>query len=553
MLARLSALGKNLAIYGLGDVANNLVSFLLLPLYVHFLTPSDYGVISLLAVVEIVAKIIFRWGVDAAFMRLYYDCETDTDRQRLASTIFWFLLIVNGAVLAATVAAAPFLARQLLGEEGYTLVFVLQLLNTFVIGFQFLPFHVLRMTNRSRTFGLLTTTRTTASILVRFLLIVGLHMGVMGYVLTDVIITAIYTVILARWFAPLLRPMFSRPLLKEALHFGLPRLPHGIAQQMMYVADRYVLRLFGGLAEVGLYGTGGSFAQAMKLFLSAFEYAWAPFYFETAKEQDAKHTFRLVTTYGLGILVLLEAGLAAIAQDVVRLMTRPEFYRAAAVIPWLGLGTVFQGVYLLTSIGLNITKQTRFYPVATITAAAVSLGMNLLLVPKFGALGAAWSNAIAYGTLAGVAMWLSQRVYPMRYEYGRIMRLAAAGIAAFLLTWLIPQDLPAWLGLLLRGSLVCAAYPLLLIALGFYDRQELAFIATRIGRLRARTAKRKAKEMPEAPHEEPVEVAGMIVEVPLTQDDLPVTEENRENAAAPRKATNAPAAPADSAATDKER
>jgi O-antigen/teichoic acid export membrane protein len=527
VLARLSALGKNLAIYGLGDVANNIVSFLLLPLYVHFLTPADYGVISLLAVVEIVAKIVFRWGVDASFMRLYYDCETETDRQRLASTIFWFLLIVNGAVLIVTLAAAPFIARQLLGEDGYTLVFVLQLLNTFVIGFQFLPFHVLRMTNRSRTFGLLTTTRTTASILVRFLLIVFLKMGVMGYVLTDVIITAIYTVILARWFAPLLRPMFSKPLLKEALHFGLPRLPHGIAQQLMYVGDRYVLRLFGGLAEVGLYGTGGSFSQAMKLFLSAFEYAWAPFYFETAKEKDAQHTFRVVTTYGIGILILLEAGLAAIANDVVRLMTKPEFYRAADVIPWLGMGTVFQGVYLLTSIGLNITKRTKFYPVATITAAGVSITMNLLLVPHLGALGAAYSNVAAYATLAGVAMWLSQRVYPMRYEYGRVARLAVAGAVAYFLTWLLPADLPSWAGLLLRGSLVCAAYPLLLVALGFYDRRELAVISQQVQRLRARPAKTTAPETP--PHEEPViEVAGMIVEVPLVQDDLPLEEEVEE-------------------------
>jgi O-antigen/teichoic acid export membrane protein len=534
VLARLSALGKNLAIYGLGDVANNIVSFLLLPLYVHFLTPADYGVISLLAVVEIVAKIIFRWGVDAAFMRLYYDCESDTDRQRLASTIFWFLLIVNGAVLVAVLAAAPVISRTLLGEDGYTLIFVLQLLNTFVIGFQFLPFHVLRMTGRSKTFGMLTTTRTTSSILVRFALIVGLHMGVKGYVLTDVIITAIYTVILARWFAPLLRPMFSKPLLKEALHFGLPRLPHGIAQQLMYVGDRYVLRTFAGLAEVGLYGVGGSFSQAMKLFLSAFEYAWAPFYFETAKEKDAPHTFRIVTTYGLGVLVLLEAGLAAIAQDIVRLMTRPEFYGAAVVIPWLGLGTVFQGVYLLTSIGLNITKQTKFYPVATITAAAVSMMMNLLLVPKLGALGAAYSNVIAYGTLAGVAMWLSQRVYPMRYEYGRVVRLVIAGIGAYLVSWIVPHAGPAWLGVLTRGSLVCGAYPLLLIALGFYDRKELEFLSRQVQRLRARRPpKAIADEAARTPAPalsldegaEPVEVAGMIVEVPLQQDVLPMEDE----------------------------
>ena len=112
----------------------------------------------------------------------------------------------------------------------------------------------------------------------------------------------------------------------------------------------------------------------MKLFLSAFEYAWAPFYFATMKEADAKRTFSLVTTYGLAALVLLAAGLAAVSTDVVRLMTKPAFYEAARVIPWIGLGVLFQGVYLLTSIGLNITKQTRYYPVATIAAAVDERG-----------------------------------------------------------------------------------------------------------------------------------------------------------------------------------
>jgi len=145
VLARLSALGRNFAIYGLGDVATNIVSFLLLPLYTRFLTPADYGAISLLLTVEVVAKIVFRCGLDASFMRLFYDCESDTDRQRLASTIFWFLAGSNGVVLALLLIAAPFISSHLFGVPGYTLALVLQLLYTFVVGFYFIPFHVMRM------------------------------------------------------------------------------------------------------------------------------------------------------------------------------------------------------------------------------------------------------------------------------------------------------------------------------------------------------------------------------------------------------------------------
>ena len=111
MLDRLRSLGKSLTVYGLGDVATSVISFLLLPLYARFLTPADYGAIGLLLSVEVVAKIVFRFGVDASFMRLWVDCADERARQRLASTLFWFLAAADGAVLAACVAATP-LARR---------------------------------------------------------------------------------------------------------------------------------------------------------------------------------------------------------------------------------------------------------------------------------------------------------------------------------------------------------------------------------------------------------------------------------------------------------
>ena len=93
MLARIKTLFRHLAVYGLGDVATSLISLLLLPVYTQYLTPSDYGVIAMLLTVEASGKILFRWGVDTAFMRLYYDCTDQKARQRLSSTLFFFGLV----------------------------------------------------------------------------------------------------------------------------------------------------------------------------------------------------------------------------------------------------------------------------------------------------------------------------------------------------------------------------------------------------------------------------------------------------------------------------
>ena len=86
MFAKVKQLFTNLVIYGLGDVATTIISFFLLPIYVRYLSPDDYGVLSLLLTTEVVTKILFRWGIDASFMRLYHDCADQRARQVLAST-----------------------------------------------------------------------------------------------------------------------------------------------------------------------------------------------------------------------------------------------------------------------------------------------------------------------------------------------------------------------------------------------------------------------------------------------------------------------------------
>ena len=189
MFQKIQELSKNLAIYGLGDVSIQVVNFALLRVYVQYLSMEDYGILALLGSVEAVTKLFFRWGVDGSFMRFWYDCEDERSRQRLSCTLFFFLLGTNGLLLAASVAMSPRLSTWL-GAPGYTLALQLVLLNTFAIGFTFIPFHVLRMQQRAREFSLLAFARSTATLVLRLWLVVGLGYGVMGVVVADLVVTA---------------------------------------------------------------------------------------------------------------------------------------------------------------------------------------------------------------------------------------------------------------------------------------------------------------------------------------------------------------------------
>jgi O-antigen/teichoic acid export membrane protein len=509
VLARLKDLFGNLAVYGLGDAATSIVSLLLLPLFTSYLTPTDYGIITMLLTAEAVTKVLFRWGVDTAFMRLYYDCADQAARQRLASTIFLFLLGVNGALLAGALLALPWLTPLVLqtSEARAPLLLGLTLANTFVAGFYFIPFQVLRIGKQSPQFIALTFVRSSGTILARLLLVIGFGLGVLGIVVADVIVTTLFTLLLARWFAPLIRPMFSRAVLRDALSFGLPRVPHSVAHQVIGFADRYLLNAFGTLRDVGLYSIGASFGLALKFFLSAFEASWTPFFLGVMREPDARRIYATVSTYVVALLALLVGGLCAVAPAVVRLFTTAAFHDAARVTPWIALGVMFQGLYLVGSIGLVITKRTTFYPIATGLAAAVSLAANLLLIPRYGMLGAAWANTCSYATLAVATVGFSWRVYPIPYEWSRLLRIALAGAAGYLAAVeSVPAGLSPIAAIAARGGVMTGVYGAMLYVTGFFHAGELRMLrdvrARVLGRRRGRPAATPATD---------VEMAGEIV------------------------------------------
>jgi O-antigen/teichoic acid export membrane protein len=517
LFQKIRELSKNLAIYGLGDVAVSVVNFLLLPLYVLYLTPEDYGALRLLGSVEVIAKIFFRWGLDGSFMRFYYDYEDTASRQRLASTIFFFLAAVNGALLLIALLVAPVLAVRLFEGAPHLRALQLTLLNTCIIGFTFFPFHLLRMEKRAAQFSALTLVRSVLTVVLRIVLIVGFGLGVLGVVLADLAVTAALMAVLVRWFKPIIRPMFSRTMLRESLAFGLPRIPHAAAQQVIAVGDTFILKMFRPLHEIGVYSMGVSFGLTQKLFLSAFEYAWAPFYYANAREPDAKRLFSSMTTNGLAVLALMTAGLSAIGGDLLAAVTRDQavyYLPAADVITWTAVGVFFQGAYLLTSIGLNITKNTQYYPASTMAAAAGNIGLNFALVPRFGMMGAAWANAIAYAIQALLAYRFSQRFYPVEYETRRIVTLTAAALAACLIARALPA-MPPIAGVLARGATVVAVYTGILAAAGFFRADELRALAS----LRQRPRPAPAPQVPEV-----TELAGEIVAAELPLEKMETTE-----------------------------
>jgi O-antigen/teichoic acid export membrane protein len=237
---------------------------------------------------------------------------------------------------------------------------------------------------------------------------------------------------------------FDWPPLREALRFGLPKVPHGILAQTLNLFDRRILASYVPRAEVGIYAMGGNFASAMKFPLSAFEPAWQPFVFDNARREGGAIEIGKVATRMALVFTGLALVFALTLPDLLRLVIRrAEFHPAAAVVPILVLATLFQGYFFLSSVGISIAKEARYYPIITAAATALNIGLDLWLIPTHGIMAAAWATVAGYALMALMGSAFSRRLYPIPIEVPRIVLLLAAAVAWFLIGSGLGTTLPA--------------------------------------------------------------------------------------------------------------
>jgi O-antigen/teichoic acid export membrane protein len=480
---RLKHLTTGVAIYGAGDAAIQIVNFALLAVYVKggFLTSVDYGALAILIAIEAFAKVVSRLGLDGAFMRYFHDRGEDVPR--LASTIAWFLAASNVVLFGGAWLLAPAFGPRLFDDPQYIGALQLMLVNTALMSLTFIPFHVMRLKNQAATYSAFAFARSVGTLVLRIVFVIGLGHGVTGMYAADLVVTLVIVPLMWPWLRPYLRATFSGTELRAALRFGLPRVPHGIAQQALEGGNKLLLGAYIPQAQLGVYQNAVTLGTGVKFFTSAFETAWAPFYYATSRQPDARETFSRMTTYAVAVLVLLVAGTTAVSREVILVMLTPDYLPAVPILPIVAVAMALQGLYLLTSIGLNLTSRTEFYPIATMTAAAAGLGSGTVLMPMMGVTGAAIALLLAYVTQAGVAYGFARRLYPIPYEWRRLARVVVAGVLAAVAARALPE-MPPVAGLLARGASSVGVFAALLGLSGFLRATERAFLREKWRRLK---------------------------------------------------------------------
>ena len=474
---RIRTLAKQTAVYGMGDILGKAVGVLLVPLYARLLSTTENGVISLAFAFIGFSAAVYSLGLNPALIRFLSGDTEPKGSQVKFSTAYW-TLIGFGAVLSTGIwQYSATLAGTLLTSDGVSYADIFQLIAAIVLLDTLSEplFTLCRARQRSGLYALVRFVQHSIQLGLTIYLIAGLGYGVRAIFWTNVVSSAFALIVLLPVGLRQLRLVFKFSCFRELLLFGLPFVPSTIALLVINLSDRFLLKFFLGLESVGTFTVVYKICLPMLLIVRVFRTAWAPAILAIPDRPESLEVVRRVTTYfamGGAFLFLL---ISTFGKEFILLIAGAEsanYLPARDIIPLITLAFLFSGIYIVLTAGVYVEGRSRALPVVVGAGAVINFGINLILIPRIGLTGAAWSTLAAYGFMSLLLFLFTRRSFPVRYEYGRLLKIGVAllvvhvGVSSYL-------DVSTATGVITR-LIILLVFPLILWGWRFFDPQEWA-------------------------------------------------------------------------------
>jgi O-antigen/teichoic acid export membrane protein len=468
-LRRLATTG---AAYTAASILSKFIAVALLPLYTRYLSPADYGAAEVMFAAGVAASIVVRLGTVEALLRFYYKEDEVPDRVVATSFAALFWMASAAALIALPFAAqiseallnrpAAGLARISIGGL-WALTLFEYLLTLF------------RLEERARAFFLTTIANVLVTIAVTVVLVVGEGEGARGLLLGSYASGAAFVLGLIVVHRRRLSLWVDRALLGRLMRFGLPTMPAELSLYLLNFVDRVIIVRSAGLAEAGLYSLAVKFAQAVNVLVRGFQLAWPPLAYSIRDDGEARRAYAAIVTWFVAVCSFVVIGMWLLSRWIVRALAAPQFFGSYKAIGLISTAVTLYALYLVLVVILGRTGRTGFNFPAAIAALIANVALNLALVPPLGIVGAGIALVASYVVVLALMYGFTQRLFPVPYQWGRLARItltSAALIGGGEL--LLPTS--GFGGLLSRGAL-WLAYPVSLLASGFFTAQERSWLA----------------------------------------------------------------------------
>ena len=418
--SRFKQLGKDSVIYGIGGIIAKGIGFFLLPVYTRIFSPAEYGTIEMLMVLNQFLGALLVMGMDAAQSFYFFEQKQGgvKAQSRVVTAILQWRLSWGACIVLISTLASPLLSKFFFNDRLDWTYFGIAFLAALFTQILIQSAEVFRLQYRPIGYLTITLCQTLGSAALALTLILVFGFGVKGYFLG--MLGGGFSAAVIGWWSVRAYVDFSKwhfDWWPRLLRFGSPLLPAALAMYVLRTSDRWFVGHYQGEEALGLYGVGARFAQIILAAVITFRRAWWPLAMDAMHSEDGPQLFKMIGRLYLGFGIMGIILLTALSPYLVKWFTAADYNSAYPIVGILAWYPVFFGFYLLTAAGIWKKEQTKIAPFLSGFAALLNVGLDFLLVPNFGGIGAATATAISFGVWNMATLMVSERLWKVWHNF----------------------------------------------------------------------------------------------------------------------------------------
>ncbi len=389
--------------YFFADVAIKAMGFVSIPIFTRFLTEEEYGIMSVFYANVPIFIVLLSLGTYSSVSRYCYENKDDF-KEFLGTN-----LVLLGIIISITTSFFLIIRGKI--YDLLNLPYPLPLLIVFVSILSIIYsiyLQTLYPQRQSKKVAITNISYSYTGLIIGIFLTLILHNNrYMGRIIGSIVTGLIFSVYFFYLLLPKINLSFRKKHIIYIFSYTLPLLVSSLSDQILGQFDRIMINSIIDSKAAGYYSIGYNIGMLTLLIIGAIQLSIGPDFFRYMKDRNLEKLDKLVDRM-FSFVFIFGLGLILFGENILFFLSDPKFYAGALVIPPVVAGYIFYGLFAYYSSYISYIKKNIYLTITTLIAGLTNIILNIIYIPKFGFVAAAYTTLVSYFILF-FSLWLIEK------------------------------------------------------------------------------------------------------------------------------------------------
>lgn len=426
---------RDIMIYTIGTAIRQLVGFVMLPIYTTYLKPADYGIVAMLTLAVAVFELVLGARFVQAVPRFYYDVSDEKSKRAILSTALSVTALVSLVGVGLIWLINEPVSWALFGTVDHSIYISFFAVLLFTTGVERYGMTYLRLLERPMAFMTASILKFAVQLSLSIYLVVMNDYGVMGVILSSVISSLLFCAIFSTLIYWNCGFTIQFPIVKKLFLYTWPLWVAGSAAIFIHSSNRFFIRSYGSIEEVGLFELAARFSAILGILIwEPFTHWWSVERFKIFKSSinrmgEFQQVFDLVVT----VMVFAVAGISMLSGPTIMIMSAVEFHDATPAIVPLTFSVFFFKMSRFFNFSLLASDKTIVVSYLKYISLIVVVALFIAIIPRYGFVGAAYAVLLANIILFLLTYFWGKKHLDLNVKFWYFSKIVTAVVIVILL------------------------------------------------------------------------------------------------------------------------